>query len=85
MNHCRIILVFHHVDGEFDGVIERPLEWMARIRAGMKIAFHEDPGGLYKASWLVGLQVDDAWNRESAWLGGLDVEEDDIAARVEER
>ena len=54
-----------------------------RLRSSLRIALEEDPRRLYYASRLVSLEVNDAWYRESAWISGLDVEEDDIAIGTE--
>lgn len=56
---------------------------MAWPRSGLGIAFEVDQGDLCQAPRLEGLQVNDARYGECAWLGGLDVEGDDIALRIQ--
>jgi hypothetical protein len=56
---------------------------MAWLRSDMRIAFEADSRDLDEFSWLVCFEVDYSWDCESAWLGGLGVEVDDVAAWVE--
>ena len=82
--HLRSVVVSDQINREFGGVVERPLEWMAWLRSGLGIAFEVDPCDLDEITGLVGFEVDHAWDCESAWLGGLGVEVDDVAVWIEE-
>lgn len=82
--HLRSVIVSDQINREFGGVVERPLEWMAWLRSGLGIAFEVDPCDLDEITGLVGFEVDHAWDCESAWLGGLGVEVDDVAVWIEE-
>jgi len=81
--HFRCVILSHQINRKLYGGVEWALVWMMRLRSSLRIALEEDPRRLYYASRLVSLEVNDAWYRESAWISGLDVEEDDIAIGTE--